>query len=106
VTESLPGAKWCYLHPGDRPPSYRCLLTGEDRYQAAFQKLAKQVERFTDCLKDGWSRGEIEDDAYLRAVTLSREDGTELLLLATKAVSEDDGWKRYRIVLVLRAPAR
>jgi hypothetical protein len=38
-------------------------------------------------------------------VVFSSDDGVTLDLIATKEVVEEAGWKRYRIVLVARAPA-
>ena len=105
ASERLPDAAWCLVRPDERPPSFRCLMANEDRYQLVFKKLGNHADRVAACLGEGWTRTKTSDASYLRGVSFSHVNGVETLVLATNEVAEEKGWQRYRIVLVVRAPA-
>jgi hypothetical protein len=105
ASERLPDAAWCLVRPNDRPATFRCLMANEDRYQGVFKKQNKHADRVAACLGDGWTRVKKTETGYLREISFSHGNGVEVIVLATDEVAEEKGWQRYRIVLVVRAPA-
>ena len=68
AAERLPGATWCLVHPDGRPPTFRCLMAGEDRYRLIYQKLTRHADRVAACL--GEDQETIEDlyEPYLMQI--------------------------------------